>query len=72
MLFTFQAKHIGGDNYAVYTVDKRLSWDRRAAHSHPVTWSGKEGMGVAKVTSQGADPQKSPIARVYYIPGDRK
>ena len=29
-------------------------WDRRAAHSHPVTWSGKERVGVAKVTSQGA------------------
>ena len=48
MLFTLQTKYtIGGDNlYVVLTGDKRLYLPRRAVHSHPVTWGGREGVGV--------------------------
>ena len=57
MLFTLQTKYnIGGDNiYVIYTGDKRLYLRRHAAHSHSVTWGGREGVGVATVTSQGAE-----------------
>ena len=57
MLFTLQTEYnIGGNNlYAVYTGDKRCYFRRRAAHSPSVTWAAERGVGVATVTSQGAE-----------------